>query len=114
MAASFGSRNNQKGLLELDFHLIITCPEKGNWNARPAVRVTAGAPALKRNERSINLKLNLPLALFETPSIVAKIDVSEAASPVEIDAEAVSEAVRQAIGMDIDLQVVDQHGQVIA
>lgn len=113
MVASFGSRNNHKGLLELDFHLIITCPEKDNWNARPGVRVTAGAPALKRNERAINLKMNLPLALFETPAIVAKINVPDAQQQVTIDAAAVSEAVRQVVGMDIDLQVVDQHGQVV-
>lgn len=112
MAASYGQRNNHKGLLEIDCHLIITCPED-NWG-KPGVRVTAGAPALKRNERSINLKLNLPLALFETPSIVATINVADTGAQVSIDAEAVSEAVRQAIGMDIDLQVVDQHGQVIA
>lgn len=113
MGSHYGSRNDHKGLLELDFHLIITCPDD-KWNARPGVRVTAGAPALKRNERSINLKMKLPLALFQTPAIVATIDVTDAQQQVTIDAKAVSEAVRGAIGMDIDLQVVDQHGEVVS
>ena len=113
MASSFGHRNDHKGLLELDFHIVVGCPAKGDWKGKPSVRAVAGPPALKRNERSINLKLNLPLALFETPTIVAKINIADVGTQVEIDAEAVSEAVRGAIGMDVDLQVIDQHGEVV-
>ena len=113
MGSHYGHRNDHKGLLELDFHLIVTCPAE-KWNAKPGVRVTAGAPNLKRNERAINLKMNLPLALFEQPTIQATINVDADQPQIRIDAEAISEAVRGAIGMDVDLQVVDQHGEVIS
>jgi len=75
--------------------------EKGD----DAKAVTSIEPALSRGERAINVKMTLPLALFEAPSIIARIDVAEPASPVTIDTAAVAQAVKTAIGMDIDLRV---------
>ena len=46
------------------------------------------------------------MALFETPSIIARIDVAEPLTAVTIDASAVAQAVKSAIGMDIDLRIV--------
>ena len=77
---------------------------------RPTVRLTAGEPSLARGERAINVKLTLPRALFEAPSIVARIDVASPALPVTIDAQAVTDAVKSAISMDIDLRVVPPEG----
>ena len=62
------SRSSGKNLLLLDFWLTI---ERG---LRPTVKVNADFPNnLSRNQRTINLKMELPVELFETPTISAKI-----------------------------------------
>ena len=74
---------------------------------RPTVKVTAGYPALARNERAMNLKISLPLALFEAPSLTASIKVDHPSQTIQIDTDAIAEAVRGAVGMDVDIQVVE-------
>lgn len=97
------SRANGKHVMVLDFWLTIG---RGQGNSdRPSVKATAGYPNLARNERAINLKMELPIALFEAPSLSASITVESPAQAVTINAETVAEAVRQAIGMDVDIQV---------
>lgn len=93
--------------LEMDFWLIVKRGPRGAWPSRPGARITAGQPNLSRDERAINLKMTLPVALFETPSITAKINVEAPAERVEIDVPALTESVRQAIGMDVDISVVE-------
>ncbi len=44
-------------------------------------------------------------ALFETPMLRASITVDDPSVPIAIDAEAIAEAVRGVVGMDIDLRV---------
>lgn len=104
MAARFGHESGR--LLFLDFWLTVGRSE--TYSERPAVRVTASYPKLARNERTINLKMELPLVLFETPSLSATITVDAPAQAVQIDAMAAVEAVRQAIGMDVDIRVVSE------
>ena len=92
-------------VVHIDCWLTIWPGDRKNWNRRPTVKLTAGEPALGRGERAINVRMTLPLALFEAPSIIARIDVAEPTMPVMIDAAAVAEAVKSAIGMDIDLRI---------
>jgi len=106
MAKHFGSVDRQRGLVELDFQLVVDSGELTTWNARPSVRVTAAPGALGKRERAINLKLSLPIALFVAPSITARIEVADGANPVTIDASAISEAVRGVIGADVRVEVV--------
>jgi hypothetical protein len=99
----YESRANGKHVVLLDFWLTIG---RGEGNAgRPSVRATANYPSLSRNERAINLKMELPIALFEAPSLSASITVDSPTQAVTINAETVAEAVRQVIGMDIDIQI---------
>ncbi len=99
----YESRANGKHVLLLDFWLTIG---RGQGNSdRPSVKATAGYPSLARNERAINMKMELPIALFEAPSLSASIKVESPAQAVTINAETVAEAVRQAIGMDVDIQI---------
>ena len=96
-------RANGKHVMLLDFWLTIG---RGQGRSdKPSVKATAGYPSLARNERAINLKMELPIALFEAPSLSASIKVDSPAQAVTINAETVAEAVRQAIGMDVDIQV---------
>lgn len=106
----YGTEHNATGSgparIEMDFWLIVKRgPRKGGWPTRPSVRVTAGEPNLSRDERAINLKMTLPVALFETPSITAKINVEAPAERVEIDVPALTESVKQALGMDVEISV---------
>lgn len=94
-----------KDVVHIDCWLTIYPGAANNWNRRPTVKLRAGEPALDRGERAINVKMTLPLALFEAPSIIARIDVAEPALPVTIDTAAAAQAVKSAIGMDIDLRV---------
>lgn len=99
----YESRANGKHVLLLDFWLTIG---RGQGNSdRPSVKATAGYPSLARNERAINMKMELPIALFEAPSLSASITVESPAQAVTINAETVAEAVRQVIGMDVDIQI---------
>lgn len=107
MSARFGnegsSRTGRHRVISLDFWLTVgrgAAPSR-----RPNIRVSAGYPALGRDERAINLKMELPVALFETPSLTASIVVDQPSQAVHIDASVVAEAVRQAIGFDIDINV---------
>lgn len=99
----FGNVDNSH--VHLDFWLTIHPGVHGAWNQRPSVRVTAGEPNLTRHERSMNLKMKLPLALFKQPTLAARIDVETPTQQIEIDMTAVAAAVRTVIGMDVDIRV---------
>lgn len=91
----------------LDFWLTIDSGSGPQHSRRPHVKASAGEPDIRRNERAINLKMKLPRALFETPSIVATINVEEPMPAIHIDAEAAAAAVKKAIGMDVHIAVVE-------
>lgn len=99
----FGSVS--KTHVEIDCWLTIDAGDSKQWNRRPGVKVSAGEPSLSRTQRAMNLKMSLPLALFETPSLSAKIAVEEPLQAVHIDASAIAEAVRGVIGMDVDISI---------
>lgn len=102
---TYGHETRASGIptMKLDFWLTIGRHDNG----KPSVKVTAGYPALARNERALNLKMELPTALFETPSLSASIKVEHPQQTITIDTSAVAEAVRQIVGMDVDICVVD-------
>jgi hypothetical protein len=106
MTRQFGyeSSANGKHLLLMDFWLVIARDPRGG---RPGARVTAGYPSLNRNERAINLKMELPVALFEAPVLKASIMVDTPDQPITIDTSAIAEAVQTAIGMDVHIEVKD-------
>lgn len=102
--AHYGLERHDTNSIELDFYLVVSRGD--NSFARPGVRVTAGYPNLSRRERALRLKVSLPMALFEAPQIEATIKVASPEQRVSIDADAIAEVVEQAIGMNVDLQVV--------
>jgi hypothetical protein len=78
------------------------------FNKDISVRCVANAPPLGRDERSMYLNVKLPLSLWDTPTLRASIDVaSGSVVPVNIDIDAMQTAVQQAIGMDVDLRVIE-------
>lgn len=104
MSTRFGYESRADKALLLDFWLTIG---RGTGRSdRPSVKVTAGYPALARNERAMRLKMTLPLALFEQPHLEASITVDSPDQAVSLDTTAIAEAVEQVIGMNVDLRVL--------
>mgnify|MGYP001481585266 CR=1 FL=1 len=100
----YGHESRHDRTLNLDFWLIVA--RGTNGSNRPSLRINADYPNLARNERAINLKVTLPVALFELPTLTAQINVEHPRQAVTVDASAIAEAVRGAIGMDVDVSVV--------
>lgn len=78
-------------------------------NDTGSVRTTKNSPDLKWNEVAIHLNLNLPNALFFKPRLNASISLDEdEAMPAEISVETINnvrEAIQQATGMEIKLEI---------
>lgn len=76
------------------------------------VRLTRTQPNVSRNERAMSLEATLPLSLFATPVLRAEITVAApegAAARINLDAAA--QAMRQALGVDVDLRIEEaDHG----
>ena len=105
MTKRYGYEGRYDKVIHLDFWLVVI---RGvNGSDRPGIRVNADYPKLDRNERAINLKIDLPIALFEAPSLTARIAIDQPSQAVTIDATAIAEAVRQCIGMDVEIAVAD-------
>jgi hypothetical protein len=86
--------------LQFDFWLIFD--EAG------LVRLVRGMPDnLGRYERAMAMSATLPKSLWSTPSLRATISFPEGSAPAEIkiDVAAISEAVKGALGVDVDVRV---------
>ena len=69
------------------------------------MRLSRGEPQCGRAERAMSVSATLPKALFATPRLSATIAVSSDVSAATIDIAAASEALRSALGVDIDLVI---------
>jgi hypothetical protein len=108
MTKRYGYESRYDKTIKLDFWLVVA---RGlNGSDRPGIRINADHPRLERNERAINLKIDLPIALFEAPSLTARIAIDQPSQAVTIDATAIAEAVRQCIGMDVEIAVASPEG----
>ena len=77
------------------------------------MRFSRSQPDIARGERGMACNATLPRSLFKTPELRASINIPDTGAPVlQIDTEAASEALKSAIGVDIDLRVVsgEEHG----
>ncbi len=72
------------------------------------MRLTRQRPAVTRTERAMAMEAMLPKALFHTPELRGQIVIADpAGQPPLIDVAAATEALRTALGVDIDLTVVE-------
>lgn len=70
------------------------------------MRMVRQRPNTSRNERAMFMEAKLPRSLFSAPALRGTITVTDPAdAPVQIDVTAASEALRCALGVDIDLKV---------
>lgn len=71
------------------------------------VRLTRTEPHLDRAERSMFIQANLPRSLWRTPTLRALIDVKpNPTGSYDANIEVAAEALRMALGVDIDLKVI--------
>lgn len=72
-----------------------------------SVRMTIREADIARDERKMFLTVRMPKSLWSSPELKGTITVTDDnREPVlQIDAQAASEALRQAIGVDIDLLI---------
>jgi hypothetical protein len=101
-------------MISVECYIVVKATLNGEgenaWTrGRTGLRVTKNKPALERNEVPIKLNLELPVVLFQRPSLQANITVP-AGHPLssEITADVqdnVAEAIRQATGMEVSITV---------
>lgn len=71
------------------------------------VRLTRSAPHLDRAERSMFIEAALPRSLWRTPTLRATVNVNPgSAGTHEASIEVAADAMRKALGVDIDLRVI--------
>lgn len=77
------------------------------FDDRGGMRFARQNPNVGRDERAMFMEATLPRSLFTTPQLRATISVADPGEvPPKIDIAAASEALRQALGVDIDLKVI--------
>ena len=90
--------DRQKGNFRYHFWLI--------FNYDGGMRMTRREPDVSRNERGMKLTATLPVALFSAPTLRADITVEAPPAGVPpIDTTAANEALKGALGVDIDLRI---------
>lgn len=72
------------------------------------MRMLRTEPGISRDERAMFVQANLPKSLWSTPVLRATITVTddEHEPKFELDLTAAGDAMREALGVDIDLQIV--------
>lgn len=73
-----------------------------------SVRMSRGEPSLSRDERAMQFTAKLPIALWRVPMLVATVNVEPPDTSVSaIDVTIAGEALKGALGCDIDVRVVE-------
>ncbi len=76
------------------------------FDSAGGVRSTRGEPQLGRAERAMSMTVKVPHSLFNVPSLRATIDIQSVEPSVPpIDLTAAADALKGALGVDIDLRV---------
>lgn len=83
----------------LEFGVFIIFSRDGS------ARMTRKPTKLGRDERGMSLAVRIPKSIFDTPQLRATIAVSDEVEQVAIDIAAAAEALRGAIGCDVDIKV---------
>ena len=76
------------------------------FDAWGSVRLSRGEPDLKRGERAMSITAKVPHSLFSKPTLRATLNI-EAPAPQDqvIDFTAAAVALKEALGVDIDVRV---------
>lgn len=85
---------------QFDFWLV--------FDSNGRVRQTVREPDISRTERKMHVSATLPKSLWSSPSLRATINVTEDNHEPKftVDLQAAGDALRQSLGVDIDMRVV--------
>lgn len=90
------------GQANLVFHFWLVFDSDGS------MRMSRTEPSCGRSEHRMKMAATLPKSLWKTPSLSASITLSDPGTPpLRIDITAAQEALRQTLGVDVDLRVVE-------
>ena len=68
--------------------------------------MTRNKPLISRSERAMAVIARLPKSLFSTPTLSATLTLTdEGAGVIVVNLEAANAALKQALGVDIDLRI---------
>lgn len=96
-----GPRYSRVTAKEVNYSPWLVFEEAGS------VRLTRSEPSLHRAERAMHLSMTLPRSLWAVPQLRATITVPDGASTIPpINIELAREAMKAAIGVDIDIRAV--------
>ncbi len=74
-----------------------------------SLRMTRGEPDVSRGERAMECRTILPISLFDTPVLKASIRVDEpGVTAMPFDIHAAGDALKYALGVDIDMQITSE------
>lgn len=104
--ANFDRLIDGKKFTEFQFWLVFT-------NSATMPRLTVRDPALKRDERAMFMSVLIPASLWNTPALKALVTIDDpGVHSIAIDTTAAASALREAIGMDVEIRVVEQESQL--
>lgn len=90
-----------KGYASLTFHFWLTLYPDGD------IKLSRGEPNVERTGRKMKMELKVPKAVFKTPELKATVTIADPGeNAMHIDVAAASEALRQTLGMDVDVRIV--------
>lgn len=96
-----GNRYSSITGTEIIYSLWLTFDERGG------VSMQRGEPTTVRGERAVKLNVTLPRSLFRTPELKATLKVPQVvAQDFNLDVSLASEALKTALGIDVDMRVV--------
>lgn len=104
-------------VVETSGYLVISCAQKRyGYHELKLERVARKKPSVASNEVALELRLRLPVALFEKPTLSAEINVEADVPRLAVTPETVSnirDVIQSAIGLNVELKVVEQKGEPI-
>jgi hypothetical protein len=78
------------------------------FNKNGHIRQTIREPDVSRDERKLQMTVDLPKSLWSTPALKATVRVTEDNNEPSyvLDLQAAGDALRSALGVDVDIQIV--------
>lgn len=89
----------------MTFHMNIILGADGS------ARMTRTPAQLARDERSLALSITVPTKIFQTPTLRASIEIPSVEATPAINIEAAHAALREALGIDIDIAIHHPEGE---
>jgi hypothetical protein len=96
--------------MQLDKYIVVEGRENRYGNIELKARMVEKTPKLKGNEIAIRLLVDVPRALFQRPTLTAKMDIPDEAVPeIKLSPEVtanIEEIIKQSTGLTMSVKVI--------